>query len=266
METVLQTKDLSFSYGKRAVLKQVSLSIKKGEIVSILGSNGSGKSTLMRCLAGLLSPQEGSVRLFGEPLALVSRVELAKQLGFLPQISSVTSPLSVEELVSLGRSPHHSIGWSLGAKDQEKIQGAIHYMKMEHLRKMPIQALSGGERQRAFIAMILAQDTPIVLLDEPSTYMDMKYQWELLAILHRLREDFGKTVVAIFHDVHHAMEVSDRFFLMKNGALYAYGKAEEVITEEILSAVFDTRIRVFREGCSRGCFVSPVGCREKNAG
>ncbi len=261
VDTIIGTQKLSFCFQHDLVLKSISVDIHAGEVASIIGPNGSGKSTLLRCLAGLYPVKKGEVTIDGKSINGFSRRQIARTIAFLPQIQESVTGLSVGHLVALGRSPYQNTGWLLSRKDQEKVHWAMDYLRISHLQEIPLNAISGGERQRAWIAMILAQDTPLILLDEPSTYLDMKYQWELLEIMQDLKQDFHKTIIAVFHDLNHALEVSDNVLLLKDGEMYSYGSPREVITERALYDVFDTKVRISYLEADQRYIVSPLGNR-----
>ncbi len=256
---MLEAFGLSFGYGEKTVLSEVCFSAPRGRIVALIGPNGSGKSTLLRCLRGLLPAREGSVRLFGRPLRDYSPSELSRRVAFLPQSHERVPPVPVCELVGMGRSPYHRTGWVLSAEDRLKIDWAIDYMQLDGLRSRPADSLSGGERQRAWIAMVLAQDTPVILLDEPVTYMDLRFQRELLAVLVDLRDRFTKTIVSVFHDINHALEIADAVYLLKDGRIHGAGESEQVVTESSIRDVFQVGTHLCRFSGRRRAFVVPHG-------
>lgn len=261
---MLSVQELNYSYGQDQVLYQVSMVAKQGEIISLIGPNGSGKSTLLRCISGLLKlDNPACVQLDGKKLKAYKRKELARMVAFLPQFQEKMPGVTVGELVAFGRTPHQRTGWMLSEKDKEAIGWALEYLKLEAFENRLVDQLSGGERQRAWIAMALAQDTPIILLDEPVTYMDLKHQWELLEIINRLKEKFGKTVISVFHDINHALEVSDRICLLHQGKVHQMGNSEQVVTEESIKQVYGIRAQVCRtKSCCRSVVV-PEGRKRK---
>ncbi|AKL96381.1 ABC-type cobalamin/Fe3+-siderophores transport system, ATpase component [Clostridium aceticum] len=260
---MLETKNLNFSYGKEMILKDINFNADHGEVISLIGPNGSGKSTLLRCLSKLLVTKKNEIYLLDKPLRDYSRRQIAQKIAFLPQMQESLKQISIWELVAMGRSPYHDMGWSFNKEDREKISWAIDYMKLSHLQHRFLEALSGGERQRAWIAMVLAQDTPIVLLDEPVTYMDLKHQWDLLNTIINLKHEFGKTVISVFHDINHALEVSDYIYLLKNGEIYGAGTSKEVITEKALREVYGICAHVCQiKHCCRPIVV-PIGVQNK---
>ncbi|SNS19015.1 iron complex transport system ATP-binding protein [Anaerovirgula multivorans] len=259
---MLVTKNLSFNYGKQNILDNVNFIAEKGQVISLIGPNGSGKSTLLRCLCGLIPVKRSSVFLFDRPIETLGAKEIARKVAFLPQSHERLQGVTVYELVSMGRAPYHRSGWVNTKEDQEKIAWAIDYMQIGHLTHRLAEMLSGGEKQRAWIAMVLAQDTPIILLDEPVTYMDLKYQCELLRTIKDLKDNFQKTVVAVFHDINHAIEISDSVYLLKNGHVYKAGGSEQVITEQAIKDVYGVYAHICKfKRCCRNVVV-PAGVHD----
>ncbi|MCF4152186.1 ABC transporter ATP-binding protein [Dethiosulfovibrio sp. F2B] len=256
---VLEVKGLDFDYGGEPILRNISFSASRGRIISLIGPNGSGKSTLLRCLCGLLPVSNRGVRIMGRALEEYSSRELSRLIAFLPQAQDKVPSMSVYELVGMGRSPYHRSGWFFSEEDRQKMSWALEYMSLMEIADRSVEELSGGERQRAWIAMILAQDTSIVLLDEPVTYMDLKFQWELLAVLRDLRDSFGKTVVSVFHDINHALEISDFIYLLKDGRIHSAGRLEQVINERSIREVFGVGTHVCRFKKCRRPVVVPFG-------
>ncbi|WP_320662965.1 ABC transporter ATP-binding protein [Pyramidobacter sp.] len=253
---MLKAQKLCFRYGRTEVLSDVDFSAGKGQIISLIGPNGSGKSTLLRCLCGLMPAAGNSVLLDGRPIRRMSGREIAKKIAFLPQFHANMQGTTVRELIAMGRAPYHRSGWLENAEDREKIRWASSYMNVERYLDRYVENLSGGEKQRVWIAMILAQDTPVVLLDEPVTYMDLRHQYDLLQVILSLKRHFHKTVVSVFHDINHAIEVSDRVYALKNGRVFRSGPCEQVVTEETIREVFQIRAHVCRfEKCCRNVVI-----------
>lgn len=261
---MLVAKELNFSYGKQKILENVNFKAEAGQIISLIGPNGSGKSTLLRCLSGLVVASKNSIFLFDKPIELMKPKELSKKVAFLPQFHQQIQGVTVYELISMGRAPYQTSGWIHTKEDKEKIAWAIDYMQINHLTHRYVEMLSGGERQRVWIAMVLAQDTPIILLDEPVTYMDLKYQCELLGIIKNLKLNFQKTVIAVFHDINHAIEVSDTIYILKNGRVYTAGNNVQVITERAIREVYGVRAHIckFKNHCRN--VVVPTGVYEEH--
>ena len=267
---MLEVYQLDFFYGKKQVLHQIDLQAQPGEVISLLGPNGSGKSTLLRNLAGLLKPDAGTITLRGDPLEKLGRREIARQLSFLPQGQEPVQHMNVWELVARGRSPHQRAGWMMNSQDRETVQWALDYMALSHLAHRNVADLSGGERQRAWIAMVLAQDTQLVLLDEPVTYLDIKHQWDVLEVIQDLKESFHKTIITVFHDLNHAMAVSDRVYLLRQGEVFAQGPPETVITHSAMHDAYGIHAQVCRvQHCCHPVVVpagiKPGKCRRNKA-
>lgn len=238
---MLSANKLSFSYGDKKILHQIDFHAGRSEIISLIGPNGSGKSTLLRCLSGLLRTTVPSVSLNGKPIEQFRTKDIAKIISFLPQFQERMNGISVHQLVSMGRAPYQSSGWLWTREDKEKVRWAMDYMRIDRMKNRMVHTLSGGEKQRVWIAMILAQDTPIMLLDEPVTYLDMKHQWNLLNTINDLKENYQKTIISVFHDVNHAIETSDLIYLIKDGRIYSSGEAEEIITELAIKDVYGVK-------------------------
>ena len=251
---MLQIKGLNFSYKNNQILYDINILIEKGEILALVGPNGSGKSTLLRCLNGFLQPDSGHVLFKGEDIRSKKRKWISRHIAFLPQRLETVQHITVYELVTMGRSPYQQYGWSLTAKDKTKINWAIDYMDLFPIQHRSLDKISGGECQRAWIAMILAQDTGIVLLDEPITFLDLKYQWYLLNIIKQVRQQYKKTFILVLHDLNQALSVADKFVVLKEGRISAYGQPQDVITSHLLKSVYGVSATV----CSFGDYDRPV--------
>lgn len=261
---MIDAKNIVFSYRDKKVLRGVDFTAHKGEVISLIGPNGSGKSTLLRCICGILSIQSGEINIMEQSIKKLPLRELSKRVAFLPQFHEKMNGVSVWELVSMGRAPYHTSGWVNTKEDKEKVQWSIDYMELADFAHKDVENLSGGEKQRAWIAMILAQDTPIILLDEPVTYMDIRYQCQLISIVKALKQEFNKTIVAVFHDINHAVEVSDRIYLMKDGEMFDCGENEMVINEENIRQVYGVHAHVCRpHKCCRNVVI-PTGISEEH--
>ena len=238
MDTILKGENLSVSYDKTLVIPPMSVEIPRGEITSVIGPNGCGKSTLLKALARILPCKEGGVYLDGQAIARMPAREVARKMSILPQSPQAPQGLAVEELVAYGRYPHQKGLGRLTEKDREKIHWALEITHMGKLAKRDLEALSGGQRQRAWIAMALAQDTPLILLDEPTTYLDMAHQLEVLELLKKLNEEQGKTIALVIHDLNLAARFSHKMIAMKEGKIFCQGTAEQVMSLEVLRLVF----------------------------
>ncbi len=259
--TALEANGVAHRFGATWALQEVDFVAHEGELVALFGPNGSGKSTLLRILAGLISPARGSVRIGGAPLASIGRRRLAQTVGFLPQVRPALRHVTVHELVGRGRHPHQGLGWVASREDRERVDEALAQLGLAAFADRDVGTLSGGELQRAWLAMVVAQDPKIILLDEPVTFLDMRHQWGLLEVLRGLSEHHGKTIVAVFHDVNHGLAVADRAYLVHEGRIARHGHPEQVITGRSIANVFGVFADVWRYRDGSGSFVVPDGCR-----
>ena len=236
---ILEVQNLSGGYSTAPFIREIHLATQLGEWLSLVGANGSGKSTLLRLLSRVLPPRSGGVLLDGKAIHTQSPRSIARQLALLPQQQTIPVGLTVRQLVSLGRTPHQPWWqWDLDAEDWQQVEQAIAQTQLEHLRDRPIESLSGGERQRAFLALTLAQNPQVLLLDEPTTFLDLHHQLELLELLKDLNQQRQLTIITVLHDLNLAMRYSDRIALLNQGCLVAVGAPVEVITAENLRQVF----------------------------
>ncbi|WP_018390696.1 ABC transporter ATP-binding protein [Ancylobacter sp. FA202] len=234
----LQARAIRVGYRSRDVLDDLTLAVPPGQFTALLGPNGSGKSTLLRTLAGLTAPRAGEVTLDGHAINTLSRRRLAQNLSLLPQTPRAPDDIAVADLVAQGRYPHRRLFTPWSAKDQAICNEAMQLADIDDLAARPLGALSGGQRQRAWIAMTLAQSADILLLDEPTTYLDIAHQLDILALLRRLVREQGKTMVAVLHDINHAARFADHICLLKEGRIIASGSAHRVIEPEHLRKTF----------------------------
>lgn len=240
----LTTRKLSLAYDNHLIIQGLDLAINQGEITTLVGPNGCGKSTLLRGMARLLKPQGGTVYLEGEAIAHLPTKALAKRLGILPQSPPAPEGLTVKELVAQGRYPHQNWLQQWSKQDELKVEEAIATTDLHQFAHRPLDSLSGGQRQRAWIAMALAQDTEILLLDEPTTYLDLAHQIEVLDLLHWLNRKAGRTIVMVLHDLNLACRYSDRLIALRDGKLLAQGRPQAIITEELVRQVFGLESRI----------------------
>ncbi|MCO1655446.1 ABC transporter ATP-binding protein [Pseudonocardia humida] len=236
--TRLRAQDLTLGYDDRAVVSGLDVDILDGKVTAIVGANACGKSTLLRGLARLLLPRAGAVHLDGTALADLRTLDIAKVLGLLPQTPVAPDGITVADLVSRGRYPHQ--GWfrRWTDDDQDAVARALDATGTTDLVDRPIRELSGGQRQRVWVAMALAQDTDLLLLDEPTTYLDINHQVELLRLLRRLNTDADKTIVVVMHDLNLACRFCDHVIAMADGAIVAEGAPGDVVTAELVAKVF----------------------------
>ncbi|MBY6153778.1 ABC transporter ATP-binding protein [Vannielia litorea] len=243
----LAARTLRLAYGATPVIEGLDLAIEPGRFTALVGPNGCGKSTLLRALAGLHAPAAGQVVLDGASIARRSTRALAREIGLLAQSGSPAEGMTVEELVAQGRYPHRSVLGPWRARDQEAVEEALALTSLTDLRDALVDRLSGGQRQRAWIAMVLAQQSTILLLDEPTTYLDLAHQVEVLGLMERLVKDHGATVVAVLHDLSQAARHADTMVALKAGRIAAAGPPSEVVTPEVLRAAFNVEATVLTD-------------------
>lgn len=243
--TVLQAENLSLSYETVSIIESLDLQTPSGEITALIGPNGCGKSTLLRGLARLLKPQHGSVLLDGRAIHSIPTKQLAKELGILPQSPVAPEGITVRELVAQGRYPHQDWFQQWSVADEEALQKALSLTGLIPLTDRIVDTLSGGQRQRAWIAMTLAQQTEILLLDEPTTYLDLAHQLEVLELLVKLNAE-GKTIIMVLHDLNHAAHYASHLVALSAGKIVAQGNPEEVITESIVRDVFQIESQIVK--------------------
>ncbi|HWJ79926.1 MAG TPA: ABC transporter ATP-binding protein [Niallia sp.] len=235
---ILSTEHLKIGYEEKIIVHDLNIKIQSGKITTIIGPNGCGKSTLLKTLARIHKAKEGFVYLEGEQIHKIPTKKIAQRMAVLPQSPEAPSRLTIFDLVSYGRSPHQKGFARLTEKDKEVINWALDVTGLTELKNQEVDTLSGGQLQRAWIAMAIAQETNLLLLDEPTTYLDMAHQLEVLQLLKKLNEEEGRTIVMVIHDLNHAARFSDHMIAMKSGKLIKEGTAEEVMTEEVLKEVF----------------------------
>ncbi|GII57766.1 iron-dicitrate ABC transporter ATP-binding protein [Planotetraspora thailandica] len=234
----LGARGLSTGYGSAVVLGDVTLDVPEGRITALIGANGCGKSTLLRTLGRALDPLGGTVLLDGEDIATRPRRAVARLLALLPQSPLAPEGLTVRELCGFGRHPHRGMFSRDTADDQAAVAHALTAAGLDDLADVPLHRLSGGQRQRAWIAMALAQETPIMLLDEPTTYLDIAHQLDVLNLLAELNQTQGRTVVMVLHDLNQAAQYAHHLIAVAGGRVHATGSPDELLTPELIRAVF----------------------------
>lgn len=234
----LYTNELTIGYGDRLIVKDLNIKIPDKQITTIIGSNGCGKSTLLKAITRIISHQSGTIILDGENIASENTKLLAKKMAILPQTPESASGLTVGELVSYGRFPYQSGLGRLTKKDIEVIDWALEVTGTKEYKYKSVDSLSGGQRQRVWIAMALAQETEIIFLDEPTTYLDLAHQLEILELLQKLNQEQERTIVMVLHDLNQAARFADYIIALKDGEIVKAGSCEEVITHEVLKKVF----------------------------
>lgn len=247
MQTTVKTEALSIGYNDQLLFKDLNLHIPRGEITVFVGSNGCGKSTLLRSIARLLKPTSGAVLLEGKDVNQMSSKDVAKKMGILPQSPVSPEGLTVHDLVKQGRYPHQSWLKRWTEADTCKVEAAMEATNISELRDRAVDTLSGGQRQRAWIAMTLAQDTEVILLDEPTTYLDMTHQIEILDLLFELNEKKDRTIVMVLHDLNLASRYAHNIVAIKDGKIYEQGKPEEIITCDLVRSVFGMECQVSKD-------------------
>ncbi|MGX4257577.1 iron ABC transporter ATP-binding protein [Bacillus sp. YH3-2-B2] len=239
---MVEVKNVSKQYGGKVVLEKTSLSIQKGRLTSFIGPNGAGKSTLLSIMSRLIKTDSGEITVDGQEIGACKSNDLAKKISILKQTNQINIRLTIKDLVSFGRFPYSQ--GKLTDEDWVHINQALSYMKLDDLKDKYLDQLSGGQCQRAFIAMIIAQDTDYIFLDEPLNNLDMKHSVEMMKLLKRLVEDFGKTVVVVIHDINFASVYSDHIVALKNGRIVKEGPAEEIIETSVLEDIYDMTIPI----------------------
>ena len=243
---LLSVDGVSFKYGEQWVLRGIGFEVAKGDFLGIIGPNGSGKTTLLRVIDGILKPQEGEVRLEGTEVGRLRREALARSVAVVPQYSALAFPFSVEEVVLMGRSPHLGRWRFEGERDLRIAREAMEMTDTLALAARDMESLSGGERQRVLIARALAQEPRLMLLDEPTAFLDIRHQVDFFDRIRALNRERGLTVIAVTHDINLAAHYCDRIILLKDGRIEAAGPVEDVITEEHIRKAYETKILVDR--------------------
>jgi iron complex transport system ATP-binding protein len=245
----VHVESVTLAYGSdEPVVSDLTLEVPAGQLTVVVGPNGSGKSTLLRGMSRLLTPQSGRVLLDGEDIHKLPARELARQLGVLPQGPVTPEGITAAELVSRGRHPHRGMFARLTATDEQAIDEALAAVELEELRDCPVDQLSGGQRQRVWIAMVLAQGTQHLLLDEPTTYLDLAHAVDVMNVVHAAAHTSGRTVIAVLHDLTLSAQYADHLVVMGDGRIAAEGRPAEVLTEELLWQVFGLRATVVDVG------------------
>ncbi|KEK26452.1 ABC transporter ATP-binding protein [Bacillus gaemokensis] len=255
----MEIKNVTFSYDNVTDrLKSVSSEIELGKITTIIGPNGCGKSTLLGVMSRNYNPRNGEVILDGKAISQYKPKEFAWKLAVVHQQNEAPSDITVEKLTSFGRMPHKGLFSSESEEDREAIERALTCTNLQEKRDMAIHALSGGERQRVWIAMTLAQSTPMLFLDEPTTYLDIYYQIEILELIKELNEVYGLTIVMVLHDINQAIRYSDHIIVMKNGEIVMKGTPDDVVTEDMIKTIYGVDV-VVKHDEDTGLYMVPMG-------
>lgn len=243
---MIAANNLNVSYGDKIIIEALNLTLPKGKITALIGPNGCGKSTLLKTLARINMPTKGEVLLNGKALKSYRDKHLAQEMSLLPQVLETPEGITVKRLVEYGRSPYLSHWGKLDEHDKNMVASAMRETGVDDLAEQTVESLSGGQRQRAWIAMILAQDTNIVMLDEPTTYLDLSHQIELMKIMREMNNK-GKTVIVVLHDLNQACRYCDHLVVLKKGQLVAQGTPHDVFTQNLLKDVFSLDARVIQD-------------------
>lgn len=255
----LTTRQLTLAYERSIIISDLNLAIPRGKITVLVGPNGCGKSTLLKGLGRLLKPQAGIVYLDGQSIFKLPTKVVARHMGLLPQGPSAPEGLTVRELIAQGRYPHQSWLQQWSSEDEQQVESAIAITELQDLADRSIDSLSGGQRQRAWIAMTLAQNTQILLLDEPTTFLDLAHQIEVLDLLYDLNQREGRTIVIVLHELNQACRYADHLVAMKAGQVVAQGDPRTVMTETLVKEVFSLDCRIIDDPVSKTPLCIPMG-------
>ena len=259
--TRLRGENLTLGYGKKIVASDLTVSIPDGHFTAIIGPNGCGKSTLLRTLSRLMTPAQGSVFLDGEPIQQFASKEVARRIGLLAQNATTPGDITVQELVARGRYPHQPLFTRWRKEDEEAVTRAMNATGITDLALQSVDTLSGGQRQRAWIAMVLAQETSIMLLDEPTTWLDISHQIDLLELLSDLNRTQGYTLAAVLHDLNQACRYATHLIALRDGKIVAEGAPKEIVTPELIERIYGMRCMIIDDPVAGTPLVVPLGKR-----
>ena len=263
---MIEVKNIEFAYEKnKYFIENLNVNIEEGKVTTILGPNGSGKSTLLGIICGLNKISNGEVWINNKNIKKLSYRDLAKEIATVHQQNSVPEDITVEELVSYGRTPYRKHYRGNDEEDNNIVEWAIEKTGLQGLKNKAVMSMSGGERQRVFIAMALAQKSKVLFLDEPTTYLDIAYQVEILDLLTDLNRRRGTTIVMVLHDINLSARYADYIFALRKGKLVAQGTPEDVITSELIDTVFGLDCKVIKDPVSHSPFIVPIGRHYVNA-
>ncbi len=248
---MIEIHNISQSYNGMQVLRNVNLTIQEGKITALIGANGAGKSTLFNVATNLIEADEGHIQIDGQNIKKMGTIQLAQKISILKQTQNLNLRITVKELISFGRYPYSK--GRLKPEDEEKIEQSIAYMNLKEIESKFIDEISGGQRQRAYIAMILAQDTKYIFLDEPLNNLDIRYSVEMMLILQKLVSELDKTVIIVLHDINFAASFADSIVAMKNGEIVKEGTPNEVVDKQILNELFDHDFHIVDVGGKKVC-------------
>ncbi|MBC1188421.1 iron-enterobactin ABC transporter ATP-binding protein [Kluyvera sp. SCKS090646] len=257
----LRGEALTLAYGKKTIAESLNVTIPDGHFTAIIGPNGCGKSTLLRTLSRLMTPVHGHVYLDGEEIQRYASKEVARRVGLLAQNATTPGDISVQELVARGRYPHQPLFTRWRQEDEDAVQNAMQATGIVNLAGQSVDTLSGGQRQRAWIAMVLAQDTSIMLLDEPTTWLDISHQIDLLELLSELNRERGYTLAAVLHDLNQACRYATHLIALRDGKIVAEGAPKEIVTPALIEAVYGLRCMIIDDPAANTPLVVPLGRR-----
>lgn len=257
----LCARQLSLGYKQTTIIEKLNLEILQGKITILIGANGCGKSTLLKGLGRILSPREGNVYLDGKAIHKLPNRQIAQALGILPQNPNAPEALTVKDLVAQGRYPYQTWWQQWTLEDEKQVTQALEITCLTDLAERELDTLSGGQRQRAWIAMTLAQNTEILLLDEPTTYLDLAHQIEVLDLLTELNHQFQRTIIIVLHELNQAARYADYLVAMKHGYIYAQGKPETVMTPPVIKEVFGLNAHIIPDPISNTPLCIPISDR-----
>ena len=261
----LEAKNISVTIAGKKIISDISPIFPEGKCISIIGRNGAGKSTLLKVLAALNSDYDGEILLDGENIRKISRKKISRHLAILPQTMQIPSDITVSRLIDYGRFPYRGIftGGNL-KEDREAVEWAISVVNLENFRDRQVSSLSGGERQRARIAMALAQKPEIILFDEPTTYLDIAHQIDVMQIIRLINQKFKMTVIMVLHDINHAMRYSDEIIVLKDKKIFQ-GTPQEIINADMLAKVFGVKAEIFTDSCGEKILIPTATIKNQSS-
>lgn len=252
---ILEIRGIKFNYGSRVTLKDVEMDVERGEVASLVGPNGSGKTTLLKCINKILKPKRGTIILSGKDISKIKLKELACLAGYVPQGTIRSFPATVFDTILLGRRPH--VGWGIGSKDTEVVSELIKSMGLEEMALRDFNELSGGEKQKVLLARALAQEPEVLLLDEPTSNLDLRHQLEVMNLVSSIVKERGVSAIMAIHDLNLASRYSDKVILLRKGEIYAAGKPSSVFNTEIIREIYGVETMINKD--SGRPYIIPVG-------
>lgn len=258
----LEFDNMTIRYGDKTIIKDVSLGVPEGKIVCLVGKNGCGKSSLLKTLTNTVKYDRGRILVRGRPISDYGRKELARLIAVLPQSYDSPADIDVETLVSYGRYPYKAFGKKYSARDNQVVEDTLQLTGLQKLRYQPVQTLSGGERQRARLAMALCQQPQLLVLDEPTTYLDIAYQMEVLDLIKRINQDMGVTILMVLHDLNLAAKYAHLIYVLDDKKVACWGDCKEIISPQILNQIFQIDIALWEDNPSGRPFFMPLGLRK----